>query len=139
MRTARSLFGGLAVGLVLLSVAPAAGAGGGAPLIEGVTVSHITRTSARLEAVIQANGSGTTYQLWVRHQPGCAPKCEIAYEEYTAAEGSIAAGHTRRVTATTKELPLGTEVEVWAVATNSSGTTETNVRGFKLRGRPKEE
>ncbi|HXA55243.1 MAG TPA: hypothetical protein VNV37_10275, partial [Solirubrobacteraceae bacterium] len=101
---------------------------GKAPVIEGLSASHITQDDATLEAQINPEGLATTYELWM--EDPCRPPMECIRVPLLAS-GSIPATATEEsvsvdLASSDKQLNVepGMTYTYWVIAKNAAGTTE---------------
>jgi hypothetical protein len=129
------------------SVGKAEGAGqtfttvaGEGPMIESESVSHITTTDATLEAQINTEGQGTTYEFLLQPpEPACLeaePPCMIPQHEPIRLEGGHLFGSfvgqsvSVDLNSAGVSLAPGATYKYWVIATNASGTAQGQPQSF---------
>lgn len=141
MRGARVL--GASVGGALLAVAFAFGVSLasaqviGPPEITNVSASGVSEHHATVSATIAANGHPTTYQVWVSYAPcqGGAGECPTPVQKEQIARGKLSAKMgTRDARSKVQMLTPSCTYAYWFVATNSSGTVESEHESFTATG-----
>jgi hypothetical protein len=113
-------------------------AAGGVPMLEGLSASEITERTAKLGALINPDGSRTTYQLWVEYAPcqGGAGECPNPPVIEKVGKGKIAPGDQGvAVSRNLKMLTPGCHYTYWFVATNSFGTAQSSREQVKSAGK----
>jgi hypothetical protein len=97
------------------------------PPITDVSVSHVTKNSATLTAVINPEGTETEYKVELRYKEICGKKhCKGKTIYRTAGTGTLPArvDQERRVTIHASKLKPNTRYFAYFSATNESATTE---------------
>ena len=121
----------LAVLIVAPLLAPSsAAAKGGAPKVSRLSASDISRSRAKLKAVIDPQGTNTTYDVWLSYPAACSKHgCEKVNEEEVGV-GTVSPGKPQTVVVAVTELPPNTKFTFWFEASNAGGET-TRVHHFK--------
>jgi hypothetical protein len=104
---------------------------GKAPVIESVSISHLTSSDARLEAKINTEGLETTYNFYLQEAPLCfkaIPPCERPqYEPVSLPSGKLLGSFVGQNVSTNLNsagvsLSPGEHYEYWVTATSVAGT-----------------
>jgi hypothetical protein len=114
--------------LLALGALPAAAQIIGPPEISNVAASNIGTRQASVMATIEARGSNTTYELLMRYSPcpAGAGECPQPPRQERFGHGKVShRSGTRTVRANLKMLTKGCTYEYWFVASNASGTVES--------------
>lgn len=126
----------LAAVIVALASAPAAGyVAGGRPLILSTYISSLSKRAAVLTAVIDPEGGETRYEFWLEYPP-CS-ECEPIREPLHTGTIAFSRGHYSGgyggdlVDYKLKKLKPDVPYRFWVVASNSSGSAESQNRPFE--------
>jgi hypothetical protein len=101
---------------------------GNAPVIEGLSASHITQDDATLEAQINPEGLETTYELWM--EDPCRPPMEcirvprLLYGTIPATATSESLSIDLANSGEHLNIEPGMTYGYWVIAKNAAGTTE---------------
>jgi hypothetical protein len=129
MRKAGVLGAGVAATAVLaLGALPALAEIVGPPEISSVSASNVGARHATVSATIEPRGSDTRYELLVRYSPcpGGAGECAQPARQERDGHGKVShALSSTEVRAKLVMLTKGCTYEYWIVASNASGTVES--------------
>jgi hypothetical protein len=127
------------VGVVALALGalPAAAQIIGPPEISNVSASNVGARHATVTATIEPRGSDTTYELMMRYSPcpAGAGECPQPPRVERDGHGKVAQKlATRTVRAKLVMLTKGCIYEYWIVASNASGTVESEHHSIATAG-----
>jgi hypothetical protein len=130
--------------LTALGALPAVAQITGPPEISNVSASEVSSQRATFSATIEPRGSKTTYEVWIRYSPcqGGAGECPQPPLQKRIGHGKVSQHMSSR--SVRAKLIMGTPgctYEYWFVASNASGTVESERQSVTSTGgspRPRE-